>query len=237
MELSGELAVETLEALLPGRPIRSYPALLSTDADARAWARAGAPSGAVVAAGYQASPRGRAGLEWEIAEQGLSFSLVLRPSLTAENEGWLYVIAALGLADALGSGTTIEWPDEVRRDRTRVGAVGVYAELGAAGVDWTIVSVLVVDAPPPQAALLARIVEAVETRQASPKVPVLADYLRRCETIGKAVAARLVPLRPGGTTVVGTGVNVLVDGALLIETEAGTRIAVRPQGLGLLEVA
>ena len=40
-----DLAAETLAAALPGRPLRSYPALLSTHADALAWARAGGPAG------------------------------------------------------------------------------------------------------------------------------------------------------------------------------------------------
>ena len=62
MALGDDLSAEALAAVLPGRPIRAYPALLSTEADALAWARAGAPSGALVAAAYQAAPRCRAGL-------------------------------------------------------------------------------------------------------------------------------------------------------------------------------
>ncbi len=237
MELIGDLGAAEVEAALPGRPARTYPALLSTDADARAWARAGVPEGAVVVAEYQASPRGRAGLEWLLGQgEGLAFSLVLRPRLPAEREGWLYTVAASGLADALGPETTIEWPDEVRRDGTRAGAVGVYAELGPAGVEWAVVSVLAVEGTPPRAPLLARIVEAVEAANGSSTAPVLADYLRRCETIGKTVAARLIPLGPAGKTVAGTAVTVLPDGALVIETASGSRVAVRPQGLGLLEV-
>jgi BirA family biotin operon repressor/biotin-[acetyl-CoA-carboxylase] ligase len=66
--LDDDLAADVLAADLPGRPLRSYPALLSTEADALAWARAGAPDGAVVVAGYQASPRGRAGLPWQVQQ-------------------------------------------------------------------------------------------------------------------------------------------------------------------------
>ncbi|MDQ4130536.1 MAG: hypothetical protein M3133_06040, partial [Actinomycetota bacterium] len=76
---------------MPGRPVRTYPAILSTSADAFAWARAGAPEGALVVADYQAAPRGRAGLPWEVRPgEGLGFSLVLRPELPPEREGWLY---------------------------------------------------------------------------------------------------------------------------------------------------
>lgn len=238
MELSGDLEEAVLAALLPDRPIRSYPALLSTEADAQAWARSGGPAGAVVAAEYQASPRGRAGLEWRIVPgEGLAFSLLVRPRLTAAREGWLYVAATVGVGDALGSDTTLEWPDEVRRDGLRVGAVGVHSELGQEGVEWAVVSVFAVEARPPRAPLLAAIVAAVEERVASPVVPVLADYLRRCDTIDRQVRARMIPLGPGGVVIAGRAANVLGDGALVIETEDGRRLAVRPQSLGVLEEA
>ena len=61
-----DLDPDVLAQALPGRPVRSYPALLSTDADAQAWARTGASAGAVVVADYQASPRGRGGLPWTV---------------------------------------------------------------------------------------------------------------------------------------------------------------------------
>lgn len=230
MELTGDLATATLAELLPGRPLRSYPALLSTESDAQAWARAGAPAGALVTAEYQASPRGRGGLEWH-PEPGrsLAFSLVLRPALPAPREGWLYAVAVSALADVAGG--TIEWPDAV----PGAGAVGVHAELGPRGVDWAIVSVLVEEAPPPRGPLLARVVEAIETRAAQQSVPLLADYLRRCSTIGRGVEARLVPMGPSGTRVSGIARSVLADGALVLEGEDGRRIAVRPQALGVLE--
>lgn len=229
MELSGDLAAERLERLLPGRPVRCYPALLSTEADAQAWARAGAPAGAVVAAEYQASPRGRAGLEWR-PEPGrsLAFSVVLRPRLPAQREGWLYAVAASALADVGGGG--IEWPDAA----PGTGAVGVHAEIGPLAVEWAVVNVLVEDAPPPRGPLLARIVRALEARLEDTSARLLADYLRRCVTIGRAVEARLVPLGPGGAVIAGTARTVLADGALVLEQDDGQRVAVRPQALGVL---
>jgi BirA family biotin operon repressor/biotin-[acetyl-CoA-carboxylase] ligase len=236
MELIGDLGADDLQDVLPGRPLRSYPALLSTDADARAWARAGAPAGAVVAAEYQASPRGRAGLEWRIAPgRGFAFSIVLRPELPPAREGWLYVVAVSGLADALEA--RIRWPDEVEDESGRAGAVGVHAELGAQGLEWAVASVLVTDARPPRAPLLARIVEAIEARAQSTTVGVLADYLRRCETIGKQVRARMIPLGPRGLVLEGRAETVRPDGALLIETAERRRLAIRAQNLGVLEDA
>lgn len=239
MELTGgDLAPERLADVLPGRPLRSYPALLSTEADAMAWARSGVAEGALVAADYQVSPRGRAGLEWTPrAGTSLAFSLVLRPRLSANREGWMYTVAVSGLADALGEGTTIEWPDQVRRDGVAAGAVAVQTELGPQGVRWAVVNVLVLEAAPPRGPLLARVVEGVEARSRSPAADVLGEYVPRCETIGRRVRARLIPMGPAGAQVTGRAVRALADGALLIETAGGRRVAVRPQGLGRLEDA
>jgi BirA family biotin operon repressor/biotin-[acetyl-CoA-carboxylase] ligase len=238
VELAADLAAGALAEALPERPIRSYPALLSTEADALAWARSGAPEGAVVVADYQASPRGRAGWPWEVSPgTSLGFSLVLRPRLPAEREGWIYVVASSGLADGLGQGATIEWPDEVRMAGSRAGAVGVQVEPGPQGAQWAVVNVLVAKAAPPRAPLLARLVHAIETRYRSPAELVLSDYMPRCETIGRRVRARLVPLGPGGQEVTGRAAVARPDGSLVLEAERGRRVAVRPQSLGILEDA
>lgn len=237
MGLDDDLTADALAAELPGRPVRSYPALLSTEADALAWARAGAPDGAVVVAGYQASPRGRAGLPWQVRQgTGLAFSLILRPELPADREGWVYTVATSGLADAVGADASIAWPDEIRRGQQRAGAVGAWVELAAEGVSWAVVNLLVPGVAPPRGPVLARIVEAIGRSQRTPAEVVLAGYRARCATLGMAVRARLIPLGPSGPRVQGTAVDVLADGALVIETATGRRVAVRPQNLGLLEV-
>lgn len=222
---------QALELALPGRPFRFYPAVLSTEADALAWARAGAPQGAVVTAGYQASPRGRAGFEWEVGE-GLAFSLVLRPRLPGPREGWVYTVAVSGLADAFGEEATIEWPETVRCGE-RVAAVGAHVEVGPLGVEWAVVNVLIQE-PDPE--LVARVVAAIEARLAEPSASVLAAYLHRCDTIGRQVVARLVPLGPGGPEASGKAVSSSLDGSLIVETAEGRRLAIPPQSLGLLSV-
>lgn len=233
-----DLSAATLTQALAGRPLRAYTALLSTEADALAWARAGAPEGALVVANYQASPRGRAGRPWQIPEgEGLGFSLVLRPDLPVEREGWLYAAAVSGLADVTGPEARIHWPDEVHQGDERAHAVGVQVELGPQSIRWAVVTVLAVHARPPRAPLLAELVDAIEQRYRSPADAVLADYLPRCATIGRDVQARLIPLGPAGPQITGEAVDVLDDGALVVKTSRGSRVAVRPQNLGLLEDA
>lgn len=236
--MSSDLDDRALFEALPGRPARSYPALLSTEADAMAWARAGAPAGAVVVADYQASPRGRAGLPWQVVVgQGLGFSLVLRPALAPEREGWCYVVASVALDDVVGDGSTsLRWPDGVEDPAgTPVADVGLHVQLGPAHTEWVTVTVLVASAAPPRARLLARLVQAIEERLDQPAAEVLDAYRRRCRTLGQPVWARLIPLGPGGPEVRGRAVDVLDDGALVILTARGHRVAVRPQNLGLLE--
>ncbi len=231
-----DLSVEALGLLMPDRSVRSYVALLSTQADALAWARSGAAGGSVVVADYQASPRGRGGVEWTVRPgTSLSFSLILRPDLPPEREGWLYAAAVSGLADVLGDDVEIEWPDEARRNGQAVGSVGVHAELGPARIDWAVVSVLVKDATSPRGPLLRRVVEAIEDRYHGADDALLEEYLRSCVTIGRRIRAHLIPVGPGGIQVSGTAERLLLDGSLTIGTDRGNHVAVRPQHLGLLD--
>ncbi|CAN5689499.1 hypothetical protein BH24ACT26_BH24ACT26_02610 [soil metagenome] len=233
-----DLTSEAVAQALPRRAVRVYPALLSTESDALAWARSGAPEGSLVLADYQASPRGRAGLEWTV-EPGVTvaFSLILRPALTSEKEGWLYTVGTSGLADAVGAHATIGWPDEIRLQGRRAAAVGVHAELGPEGVAWAVLNLIVARSERPRVEMVAEVVTRIEQRYESAPAAVLGDYLPRLETIGRRVRARLIPMGPGGPQIVGRAIGSVLDGALLIQTDKGNRVAVRPQHLGLLEDA
>lgn len=236
MGLADDLDTGVLAEAMPDRAVRSFPAVVSTEAVALAWAREGAPHGSVVVAGYQASPRGRAGLPWDLQpDVGLGFSLIVRPELPVAREGWVYAAAACGLADFAGDGAEITWPDEVHRTGTRAAAIGAWVELGPDGVAWAVVNVLLPAAAPPRAPALAEAVSAVVGRLDAPAEGVLDDYRRRCTTVGRRVRARLIPMGPSGPRVEGTAVNVLADGSLVVLAESGRRVAVRPQNLGLLD--
>ncbi|MEP7020467.1 MAG: hypothetical protein ABI808_07440 [Pseudonocardiales bacterium] len=237
--MTEDLSAGALLGVMPGRAVRSYPALLSTEADAQAWARADAPSGALVVADYQASPRGRNGLPLHVtAGQDLGFSLVLRPELSLEREGWPYPAASVALRNALpGPPAVLEWPDTVLDAETgqRRAAFGVHAQLGAGRVDWIVLSVVVEGVDSPRADLLARLVAAVDDALDAPREDVLADYRANCVTLGRHVTALMIPVGPGGPEVTGEAVDVKDDGALVLLTARGSRVAVRPQHLGWLE--
>lgn len=235
--MSPDLDSHTVEAALADRPVRAYPAALSTEASAAAWAREGAESGAVVVADYQASPRGRGGLPWTVtAGRGLGFSMILRPTLPMEREGWPYVAASLGLADVLPD-TELEWPDTVLRAGREgpVARLGTYVEPGPTFAAWVTVTVLIEDTLPPRTTQLAAVVEAITRRFDADPDEVLGDYVIRCRTLGRSVRALMIPMGPGGPEINGEAVDVLADGALVVRTEKGSRVAVPPQNLGLLE--
>lgn len=238
LETGSDLTHEALAAAMPDRAIRAYPALLSTQAEALAWARDGAPHGALVVADYQASPRGRAGRPWELRPgEGLGFSLILRPDLPPAREGWLFPAAIAALADLIGDEARTSWPDEVLADGRPVAGIGVDTEFGGLTGGWAVVTVRIDDVPPQaRRDRLAAAADAIERRSDQPTEAVLADYLPRCDTIGRRVRARLIPLGPAGPEVVGRAVDVRIDGALSILTDDDRRIAVRPHHLGILDL-
>lgn len=89
----------------------------STNDRAAAWARDGAPDGALVTADRQASGRGRRGRVWSSPDGGdIYASLVLRPGVAAPQLGALGLAVAVGLHEglaALGVPTRIKWPNDL----------------------------------------------------------------------------------------------------------------------------
>ena len=238
--MSTDLAADEVAAVLADRPVRSYPALLSTETVAMAWAREGAPHGAVVVADYQVSPRGRGGLPWKVTPgHSLGFTVLLRPDdLSPEREGWPYVASSLAITDVVGGPAVgLEWPDTVLTEKSALtlASIGVHVELVPLRTEWLTVTVLVRNTKPPRAPLLAPLVIALERRLSAPPDTVLAAYRERCTTLGRQVRARMIPMGPGGPELTGEAVDVLADGALVLLTARGSRVAVRPQNLGLLE--
>jgi BirA family biotin operon repressor/biotin-[acetyl-CoA-carboxylase] ligase len=231
-----DLAPQQLATVLGDRPLQAFPALLSTEPVALAWARSGGAAGAVVVADYQASPRGRGGWPWAVQSgRGLGFSLVLRPELPPEREGWCYVAAQVALGDVLTDRPAFSWPDTVSVDDTVLARLGAVVQLGPVRTEWAVLTVLVEDAAPPRGPLLARLAVAVEARLAQPAEQVLRAYRPACATLGTTVRARMLPMGPAGPTVEGEAVDVLADGALVLRTARGNRVAVRVPHLGLVE--
>lgn len=242
-----ELYRQIAEALAP-RPVQAWPGVVSVDAVAQQWARAGANHGSVVVAGHQASPRGHQGRPWTLADGDVSLSMVVRTDLPPEHEGVLYLAGLLAVSDGCG-GTAIDWPDRVGQpgapgDRNpgtehgglAAGAIAVHTELGPNRIAFGVVTALLRQPETPVEAATT-LVAAIEHHLESPADDLAGRAQDRCRTLGHPVVARLVPLGPAGVVVEGTAVDLAADGALVIETAAQARVAVRPGHLALLETA
>lgn len=119
------LSLET-EAL--GHVHEHHASVGSTNDRALAWARAGAPHGAMVTADEQTAGRGRMGRRWvSPAGEGLYVSVVLRPA-----QGWSSRWGALGLAVGLGlreglagwvPEVQLKWPNDLLVGARKLGGV------------------------------------------------------------------------------------------------------------------
>jgi BirA family transcriptional regulator, biotin operon repressor / biotin---[acetyl-CoA-carboxylase] ligase len=94
----------------------------STNDRARALAVAGAPHGTLVTAAAQSAGRGRQGRTWSAPPgRALLLSLVLRSP-----DRMLPLAAAVAVADAVGEGAAIKWPNDVLLGGRKV--AGILAE-------------------------------------------------------------------------------------------------------------
>jgi BirA family biotin operon repressor/biotin-[acetyl-CoA-carboxylase] ligase len=171
--------------------------------------------------------RGAAGRDrtWSApARSGLTFSVLLRPSVPVAELGWLPLLAGLAVAEAVARlaelDVRLKWPNDLLvGDRKlagvlaeRVGGavvvgIGLNVTTTAAELPVATATSLVIegaactDREPLLRAILRRLAERYAEWDGPGGDPGLADgYRGRCATLGREVRAEL----PGGGTVVGT---------------------------------
>ncbi len=94
----------------------------STNTEARAWADAGAPHGALVFADHQTAGKGRHDRTWSSAAGlNLTVSLVLRPEIHPAQYGLITLAASLAVLQTIRSNCTavssrIKWPNDILVD-------------------------------------------------------------------------------------------------------------------------
>lgn len=119
-----------------GRSLRLYDSVGSTQNEARTWAAAGAPHGALVLAEEQKAGRGRMGRAWHSPRgKGLWMSLVIRTGLTLEQAPQVALVTAVAVCRAIrqttGADARLKWPNDVLVDGRKV--AGILVELQASG--------------------------------------------------------------------------------------------------------
>lgn len=136
-------------------PVTWTPEIGSTNDEAAAMARMGAPEGTVIGSDHQTAGRGRRGRAWVDAPgEALMYSVILRPRVSPVDAGLLPIVVALGLADGLETcgvvGAEIAWPNDVLAGGMKV--AGILCEMSAdqERVAWAVAGMGVNVGPVPE---------------------------------------------------------------------------------------
>lgn len=232
-----------LQEKLGGRPFRFYPKVGSTNDQAREWLAQGAPVGACVIADQQTQGRGRMGRTWETPpNSAIALSVILNPS--ADSLPQVMMLGALAVAETLtvlgAADVGIKWPNDVMLNGLKVCGVLAEAEWHEQALRGVILGIGLNVRVNFSGSPLAYTATSIETELGHEvdRVDVLAALLERIDTwseqlgspaLFEAWRARLVTLGDrvsvtyGIHTYEGQAVNVLADGALVIEDASGTR--------------
>ncbi len=202
----------------------------STNAVVAERARAGEPHGLVVAAEEQVAGRGRQGRTWDSPPRaGLTFSVLLRPSLEPRHLGWVPLWGGVAVARAVREvgelDAVLKWPNDVLVGDRKV--AGLLAEAVDGGVVLGIglnVTTRRDELPHEQASSLLLEGAAVTDRETLLKAVLralagavgdrdAASYRALCATVGREVRVEL----PGGKAVVGVAEAVDEEGRLVVD--------------------
>jgi BirA family biotin operon repressor/biotin-[acetyl-CoA-carboxylase] ligase len=129
-----------------GRPLAWRDETESTNDDALAAAKGGAPHGAVFGAETQSRGRGRRGSQWvSTPGAGLWFSLLLRPSLSAEQAPGLALCAGLAVRDAVArrvsASVQVKWPNDVLAGSRKLAGVLVESQVSGTKLGSVVVGI------------------------------------------------------------------------------------------------
>jgi BirA family biotin operon repressor/biotin-[acetyl-CoA-carboxylase] ligase len=178
----------------------------STNTDALAAARSGAPHGSVYFTDEQKAGRGRGDHAWHsIAGEGLYVSVLLRPDITAARLPLLPLATGLAAADAIrvNSGMEIDlrWPNDLLIGPRKTGGILVEAQSEGSSVAFAVVGIGInvhqrnFD---PSLSTPATSLE-LETNHRIPRQPLLVSLLKSLEreslALADAAAERSIPAR------------------------------------------
>jgi BirA family transcriptional regulator, biotin operon repressor / biotin---[acetyl-CoA-carboxylase] ligase len=118
----------------------------STNTDAIADARNGAPHGSVFFADEQTAGRGRGDHRWQSsAGEGLYLSVLLRPKLPPSYLPLIPLVAGLAVADAIravaGIAIDLRWPNDLMIGPRKAGGILVESKTESAGLAFAVVGI------------------------------------------------------------------------------------------------
>ncbi|MCM1266918.1 MAG: biotin--[acetyl-CoA-carboxylase] ligase [Bacteroidales bacterium] len=132
--LTGSRIADGLATKWAGCKLYCYEETGSTNDDAKRCGEAGDPHGTVVTADFQNAGKGRRGRSWRTNPgTALTFSILLRPSFSAERASMITLVMALAVAEALEkilqnkAAVTIKWPNDIVVNRKKI--CGILTEM------------------------------------------------------------------------------------------------------------
>lgn len=233
---------DRLRDVMGAREYRFFPTIGSTQDEALAWIRAGAPSGAVVVADEQTRGRGRQGRVWQTPPGvALAVSAILHPPPHALPQvTMLGAMAVVALLDELEvAEVDIKWPNDVRVRGRKVSGVlpeavwegdhlrgaalgiGINVRVNFAGTplaDTAVSLETAVNAALDRAELLAALLRHLDRWAAYLGTDTLAaEWRSRLGMLGQSVV-----IHTETAALHGTAEAVEADGTLLLRDASGT---------------
>ena len=115
---------DNLRTRILGHPVLYFQTLTSTNDVAKALALRGINEGAVVVAETQTAGKGRFKRKWMSPEDGLWFSVILKPNVPLTHAPKLTLLASVAVAETIhrlyGLRSEIKWPNDVLIDHKKV---------------------------------------------------------------------------------------------------------------------
>ena len=229
---------EAVVPLLPGFTVEVLPEIDSTNSELMRRARAGQVEPVLLVAQSQTAGRGRLGRGW-VSSPGDSLTFSLGLPLAPADWSGLSLAVGVAVAEALGPGIGLKWPNDLWIDGRKL--AGILVETATvAGARHTIVGIGINIAPRPAGegmdiapadlrmlwpqadapGVLLRValplVRALQTFERGGFAPFEAGFTARDLLRGRAVTLS------DGTT--GEGAGVAPGGALLVHTAAGLKV-------------
>ena len=121
----------------PISPITLLDSVGSTNDEALAAGRAGAPHGWTIAARAQTAGRGRRGHVWESPRGNLYLSVVLRPQVGPSRLPGLAAACGLGVTDVLRE-ARLKWPNDLLAEGRKLAGILVEAARDDAGATFAV---------------------------------------------------------------------------------------------------
>ncbi len=215
-----------------GAKIYTFDTIDSTNNCARALAACWAEEGTVIIAERQTAGRGRMGRTWTAnALENLTFSVILRPTVPAEDLNLLPLYVGVAVVDAIRRVTGLDiqckWPNDLLLNGKKVAGILLEGSLKESSVDFVVIGIGVNvnqhEFPPELAGKATSLV--METGKEFNREELFREIMRSLEShyrsLGKRGFSEVIPLWTERSNFIGQHVSLSQNGSVLTGVVAG----------------